>query len=76
VGKHKDGTANEAKFHSYRQGYFYYLVKNLEDGTNHMFTVPAKELGEATILRNDKAIAFMRWIRSAMSEGTLIRQRP
>lgn len=63
------------KFDSYRAGYFYYNVYNINDvltGNTYQFTVPVDDIGNATLLCQDKAITFMRWIRKAIQEGTLI----
>lgn len=73
---------NTVHFDSYRQGVFYYtiiyLVKSANQeqeipyGTEFQFPVPLDDIGTATLLKEDKAITFMRWIRKAKEEGTLI----
>lgn len=39
---------------------------------NNGFTVPVEDIGQATLMRQDKAITFMRWIRKAIEGGTFI----
>jgi len=73
------GNGNKVTFDSYRQGHFYYNVPRLavdEDDVFldvYQFTVPIEDIGTATLLAEDKAITFMRWIRKAINEGTLIK---
>ena len=64
----KDRTV---RFDSYRQGLFYYQVN--VDGQNYQFTVPADDIGDATLMKEDKASFFMRWIRPALENGTLVK---
>ena len=45
-------------FQYYRAGYLYYKTE-----TDLIFPVPIEDTGEATFLRTDKAILFMRYIR-------------
>jgi hypothetical protein len=47
-----------ACFVHYRDGYFIYET---EDG--FQFPVPLADIGTATLLAEDKALFFMRWIR-------------
>jgi hypothetical protein len=56
---------NTVHFVKFRQGYFYYKV------TDYIFPVPQHDIGDATLLAEDKAIIFMRYIRKAIDEGTL-----
>lgn len=73
---------NTVKFDSYRQGFFYYNVGLKEyhninsdvfvETAKFQFPIPMDDIGTATLLREDKAITFMRWIRKAIDEGTLI----
>ncbi len=62
---------NPVHFASYRQGFFYYIVVT---GTSkvYQFPVPLDDIGTATMLANDKAITYMRWIRKAIEDKTLI----
>ena len=73
---------NPVKFDSYRQGFFYYNVgldESQEDNyqgyittTKYQFPIPLDDVGTATLLKEDKAITYMRWIRKAIEDGTLI----
>jgi len=73
---------NFVRFESFRQGNFYYTLRKVQESTmgwteeeyvDYQFTVPLEDIGTATLLREDKAITFMRWIRKAVEENTLIR---
>jgi hypothetical protein len=68
-------NGNKVFFDSYRQGYFYYKVGvPTENGLEaYQFPVPLEDIGTATMLAEDKAITFMRWIRKAMEDKTFIR---
>jgi hypothetical protein len=79
-------SGNMVTFDSYRQGHFYYNVATQEEPmikiseshqigimTRYQFPVPLEDVGTATLLHEDKAITFMRWIRKAMADGTLIK---
>jgi len=69
---------NFVKFDSYRQGRFYYkIIKSeqtalQEESIAYLFTVPIDDIGTATLLSEDKAITFMRWIRKAINDSTLV----
>jgi hypothetical protein len=70
---------NKVWFDSYRQGYFYYKINMgvVEDETGKKsvigtFTVPLDDIGTATLMAEDKAINFMRWIRKAIESETLL----
>jgi hypothetical protein len=74
----KDLVSKEhvVSFDSFRAGFFYYNAYNSNktpDGEVYQFTVPIEDIGGATLLATDKAITFMRWIRKAINEGTLIK---
>jgi hypothetical protein len=77
----KDLVSKEhvVSFDSFRAGFFYYNVYNSNKthpsskGEVYQFTVPIEDIGGATLLATDKAITFMRWIRKAINEGTLIK---
>lgn len=63
-------------FDSYRAGFFYYNVFNINkvpDGETYQFTIPVEDIGNATLMATDKAIIFMRWIRKAIQDNTLIK---
>jgi hypothetical protein len=63
------------RFDSFRQGYFYYNIissANSPQKEAYQFTVPLDDIGTATLLAKDKAITYMRWIRKAVNNGTLM----
>jgi len=66
----KDNTVSFAK---YRQGFVYYTVRVPSEGVDYMFPVPLSDIGDATLLAKDKAMAFMRYIRKALEDGTFVR---
>lgn len=39
----------------------------------YTFPVPLDDIGTATLLSEDKAITFMRWIRKAIEDKTLVK---
>lgn len=41
---------------------------------SYIFPVPIEDIGSATLLAEDKAITFMRWIRKAIEDKTFIKQ--
>ncbi len=73
---------NRVNFLEYRQGILYYSVVYRtvqEEGMNkvinfktYKFPVPIDDCGDATFPAEEKAIMFMRYIRKAMEEGTLV----
>ena len=72
---------NFVKFDSYRRGIFYYKITDSkqsalpEESVTYIFTVPVDDIGTATLLPESKAITFMRWIRKAINDNTLVRVR-
>lgn len=67
---------NRVYFDRYRANVFYYrLYVGDPSITDYCweFTVPAEDIGESTLLAEDKAITFMRWIRQALDNNTLIK---
>ena len=62
---------NYVHFDSYRAGIFYYTV-NVEDN-NYRFAIDQMDIGDATMLKSDKAILYMRWIRRAIDENQFIK---
>jgi hypothetical protein len=70
---------NKVKFDSYRAGFFYYTVGYMPRVgmitryETYQFPIPIEDIGNATLLAEDKAITFMRWIRKAMEDNTLIK---
>jgi hypothetical protein len=63
---------NQVNFLRYRQGVMYYTVRVPGNQADHMFPVPLSDIGDATLHCQDKAIMFMRYIRKALDEGTLV----
>lgn len=64
----KDNTVN---FSCYRAGHLYYNVSY--DNVTYEFPIPIEDIGDATFEATDKAIMFMRYIRKAMSDNTLVK---
>ena len=52
----------QVHFSFFRQGVLYYET---DDG--FLFEVPSTDIGTANMLRDDKAILFMRWIRKQLA---------
>lgn len=74
----KDLVSKEhvVSFDSYRAGFFYYNVYNMNKTPTvevYQFTVPIEDVSGATMMATDKAITFMRWIRKAIQDNTLIK---
>ncbi len=74
------------RFSHYRAENFYYYVaypdeegstlSTEEDGepySLYQFPVDIDTIGNGTMLAEDKAITFMKWIRKAIEDGTLIK---
>ena len=63
-------------FSHYRADNFYYNVMS-EDSSPpewvYQFPVPVDDIGNATMLAEDKGVLFMRWIRKAINDHTLIK---
>lgn len=65
---------NIVTFSFFRQGVFYYNIKAYPIKSSiYQFPVPLEDIGTATLLHQDKAITFMRWIRKAIEDKTLIK---
>lgn len=80
---------NFVTFDSYRKGIFYYNLEAIVisdtqlsiDGkvtdvgtyTRYQFSVPLDEVGDGTLLSEDKAIYYMKWIRRALEDKTLVK---
>ena len=65
---------NMVNFSHYRQGIFYYYVSRVDGTEIFSFPVPREDIGTATLKAEDKALTFMRWIRKAISDKTLIKE--
>lgn len=78
IMKLKDLVTKEhvVAFDSFRAGFFYYNVYNSNNtpkGDTYQFTVPVEDIGGSTLMAHDRAITFMRWIRKAIDNDTLIK---
>lgn len=60
---------NTVQFIRFREGNFYYRVS--ANGKAYDFPVPLDDIGNATLLYQDKAMLFMRYMRKAIEQGTL-----
>ena len=61
---------NRVYFSHYRKGFMYYSVAY--DAQTYLFPVPLDDIGDATLLKEDKAMLFMRYIRKALNNHELI----
>ena len=57
-------------FSHYRKGFMYYVVSH--DEIFYQFPVPIDDVGDATLLKEDKAMLFMRYIRKAIDNKELV----
>ena len=64
---------NTVQFSHYRKGFMFYQVSH-EDQC-YQFPVPLEDIGDATLLKEDKAILFMRYIRKAIKNEELVPAR-
>lgn len=62
---------NSVHFDSYRSGFFYYTV-NVDENV-YRFPIEANDIGQATLMKSDKAIIYMRWIRKAIDGHQFIK---
>ena len=62
---------NQAHFSHYRAGHLYYNIQ--VEGEAFSFPVPIEDVGDATFLKQDKAIIMMRYIRKALEAGVFVR---
>lgn len=62
---------NKVLFRRYRANYFYYGI--ISEGVLYEFPVPLEDIGDATLPNSDKAIMFMRYIRKAIADNTLVK---
>ena len=63
---------NVVRFDEYCDGNFIYSIGYREERKVYCFQVPIEETKGARLLRNDKAIYFMRWIRKSIENGTMV----
>ena len=62
---------NTVEFDSYRAGFFYYTVDVAED--RYRFPIEMNEVGTATMLKSDKALLYMRFIKKAIDGHQFIK---
>ncbi len=62
---------NKVLFSHLRKGYAYYNVT--VDGETFMFPVPLEDIDDATLMKEDKAIIFMRYIRKVIGSGEFVK---
>ena len=67
---------NAVEFSRYRKGIAYYVVFSTAHDLRFEFPVPLDDVGDATLLAKDSAILFMRYIRKAVQNGTLVPYSP
>lgn len=58
---------NKVTFDFLRAGIAYYNI--IVDNITYRFPIPLEDIGEATLLKEDKAIIMMRYIRKAISNN-------
>jgi len=63
---------NKVYFLFYRQYVMYYGVD--VDDNKLMFPVPLSDVMDASLFAEEKAITYMRYIRKAIDDGTLVPQ--
>jgi hypothetical protein len=61
----KELVQGRVNFEYYRSGHLYYSTSVDSD---FIFPVPVEDTGEASFLKEDKAMLFMRYIRKFMKE--------
>jgi len=61
---------NKATFSHYRAGYLYYNV--VVNDVKYSFPIPLDDVGDATMLNEDKAIILMRYIRKSLNDGSFV----
>ena len=64
---------NRVRFSHYHQGHLYYRISYL--GQPYLFAVPATEVGEIAVRRDESARRFAHYIRMAVNSGSLIKAR-
>lgn len=62
---------NTVYFHYLRANVAFYKVKYNEEW--YMFPVPLEDIGDATLLDEDKAIMFMRYIKKALDNAAFVK---
>lgn len=62
---------NSVEFHYYRAGVIYYSVTYNDEA--YTFPVRLDDVGDATLMKQDKAILFMRYIRKAIESNEFVK---
>ncbi len=62
---------NKVCFSYLRKGTAFYSV--VVNGIQFTFPVPLDDIGDATLLKEDKAIIFMRYIRKAIENNEFVK---
>lgn len=62
---------NMVHYSYYRQGFLFYEVTY--SNSLYSFPVPVSDIGDATFLKEDKAIYFMSYIKKALEDGTFVK---
>ncbi len=62
---------NKVTFSYLRKGTAFYNV--IVDDITYVFPVPLDDIGDATLMKEDKAIIFMRYIRKAIENKEFIK---
>ena len=62
---------NKVLFSHLRKGFAYYNVNY--EGDTYVFPVSLEDIGDATLLNEDKAIILMRYIRKAISANEFVK---
>jgi len=60
---------NTAQFSFYQEGKVYYSISVEND--MYEFPIPIEEVGTGVLLRDEKAIYFMKWIKKAIETETM-----
>jgi len=63
---------NKVEFHRYYQGNFYYRIREPFTKVSYQFKIPMEDIMGTVLLREDRAIVFMKWIRKAINNNTFI----
>lgn len=63
---------NIVKFNRFQHNMFYYDI--FYDELWWQFPVPLDDIGNGELKQEDKAIFFMRWIRKAIEDQTLVKR--
>lgn len=62
---------NSAVFSHYRAGVMYYTI-NVNEECKYTFPVYLDDIADASLHKEEKAIMLMRYVRSAINDGTML----